>query len=489
MRPVATLRSAALWSLLDRVARQALQFVIGIILARLLSPADYGLVGMLAIFIAIANVLANGGLGLALIQRKDLTQADETSAFYLNVVAGIVLTAALYALAPLIADFYDQPILRDMAWVASFQVLLTAFGVVQGALLTRAMDFRTQAMVSLLVTGASGVIGIGLALHGAGVWSLVVQGLLACGLNTLLLWIVSPWRPRGRPAWARLRDLAGFSANSLGSGLLYVGFDSLYPAVIGKLYSPASLGFFTRANQLQQLPAMIVTDVVGRVAFPHFSTMQSDVPRLKDELRRLSRIVGAVHFPVMVGLAATAATLIPWLLMDKWRGAVPLLEVLCFAGLLYPLNALHVSAMNAQGKAALVLRLELIKKGILLAIVLGTFRFGVLAMVWGMVTHYVACSALNLVSIHRGLGYRTREFLADVLPYLATSGTCGAAAVAVGRTVSGPSPLVLALQVGAGAAVYLAIAWVLRGSVYRDAWGAFSALVDVARDSRSDSNA
>ena len=476
MKPPATLRSAALWSLLDRVARQALQFVIGIILARLLAPADYGLVGVLAIFIAIANVLANGGLGLALIQRKDLTQADETSAFYLNVVLGVLLTGVLYALAPAIAVFYGQPVLREMVWVASFQVLLTALGVVQGALFTRAMDFRTQAVVSLAVTAVSGTAGILLAVNGAGVWSLVAQGLLGCALNTLLLWIVSPWRPRGRPAWSRLRALASFSGNSLGSGLLYVGFDSLYPAVIGKLYSPASLGFFTRANQLQQLPAMIVTDVVGRVAFPHFSSIQSDTTRLKDELRRLLRLVAAMHFPVMVGLAATASTLIPWLLTDKWRGSVPMLEVLCFAGLLYPLNALHVSAMNAQGKAGIVLRLELLKKGILLAVVLCTFRLGVMAMVWGMLGHYLACSAINLAWNRRGLGYRVREFLADIVPFLLASGVCGATAIYVGRVATGPSPRVISLQVLAGAAIYFAIAWVLRRSVYRDAWSAAAIL-------------
>lgn len=471
-----SLRSAAVWSLVDRVARLVLQFVIGIVLARLLMPADYGLIGMLAIFIAVANVLANGGFGLALIQRKDLAPEDETTVFYMNVVLGMVLTAGLYALGPAIARFYGQPVLQDLVAVSSLQVLMTSLGVVQGSLLTRAMDFKTQAVISLVVTAVSGLVGIAMALNGAGVWSLVVQGLLACSINSLLLWLVNPWRPRGRPQWSRLRSLAGFSSNSLGSGLLFVGFDSLYPFVIGKLYSPASLGLFTRANQLQQLPATIVTDVVGRVAFPHFSSMQDDPSRLKAELRRLSRVVGAVHFPMMAGLAATAAVLIPLLLTDKWRGCVPILQVLCCAGLLYPLNALHVSAINAQGQAAVVFRLELVKKGFLVAMLLATFRFGVLAMAWGMVVHHVACSLLNLSWNWRSLGYSPGEWFADIVPFLLVSCVPALVALALQQYVDAASPLLLSMQVLGGMAVYCLLALLLRRGIYKDAWSAVHTL-------------
>jgi O-antigen/teichoic acid export membrane protein len=223
---------------------------------------------------------------------------------------------------------------------------------------------------------------------------------------------------------------------------------------------------------LQQLPATIVTDVVGRVAFPHFSSMQDDPRRLKSELRRLSRVVAALHFPVMAGLAATAAVLIPVLLTDKWRECVPILQVLCFAGLLYPLNALHVSAINAQGQAAVVLRLELVKKGFLVAMLLTTFRFGVLAMAWGMVAHYVACSLLNLWWNWRSLGYSLGEWLSDIVPILLVACVPALVALLLQSYAGAAGPVLLALQVLAGIAVYCVLALLLRGGIYSDAWGA-----------------
>jgi teichuronic acid exporter len=465
-----SMRAAFAWSFAERATRQAIQFAIGIVLARLLAPADYGLVGMMAVFLAFGNVLANAGLGMALIQRMELTPEDQTSAFYLNCAIGAALAVGLCLAAPYIAEFYAQPLLKQLVQVSSLQVFLTSVGVVPAALLTRALDFRNQAIISITATLISGIAGIALAIQGYGAWSLVWQGLLACGSVTTMIWIVSAWRPSGHASWRSIRRLWNFSANSLGAGVLFVVFENIYPLLIGTFYSPAAVGLYVRAQQLQSIPANMVADVVGRVTFPRLSGLQHDKPLMKAVLRKYLTLIAAVYFPAMVCLAADADVLIPFLLTEKWNDAVPLFRVLCFAGMLYPVNALVVSAINAHGRADTVLRLELLKKVLLIVILGGTVPLGIYAMAWGTLAQYVACSMLNVLWSRKALGYTLGEFLADLGPFFATAVVCAAGPVYLVSAMHGGAGARLAAQIVLQAGCLLALAAVLRRGLYKEVW-------------------
>jgi teichuronic acid exporter len=465
-----SMRSAFAWSLAERATRQGIQFAIGIVLARLLAPADYGLVGMMAVFLALGNVLANAGLGMALVQRADLTAEDQTSAFYLNCSIGGVMAVVICMAAPFIAKFYAQPPLQELVQVASLQVLLTSVGVVPAALLTRALDFKSQAVVSIGATLVSGIAGIALALTGYGVWSLVWQGLIACGSSSAMIWVVSRWRPAGQPSWRSIQRLWNFSANSLASGTLFVVFENIYPLLIGRFYSPAAVGLYSRAQQLQTIPSNIVADVVGRVTFPRLSGMQDDKLVMKSTLRRYLALLAAVYFPAMVCLAADADTLIPFLLTDKWSDAVPLFRVLCFAGMFYPVNALIVSAINAQGRADIVLRLELVKKVLLIGILAGTVPLGIQAMAWGTLVQYFACSLLNVLWGRRASGYTMGEFLGDLAPFLVIAVACAAGPVYLVSSMEGAVGAKFAAQSILQAACVVALAVTFRRGLYREVW-------------------
>ena len=480
-----SLRSALAWSAGERIARQLFQFVVGVMLARLLTPDDYGLIAMVTVFFAVASTFSAGGLYPALIQRPNLNPDDETTAFWVNAALGVAFGLLLFAAAVPISEFYAQPVLAPLIRVLSLQVPLTSLGLVQNALLARTMNFRRQAAIGLVATFASGGTAIAMALAGYGVWSLVAQGLAGSGIAVGLVWVASDWRPRGRFRWENLNGLWAFGSHALATNLLFMVFDNVYSLVIGRLYSPASLGLYTRANQLQQLPASMATEVIGRVTFPYFSAMQGDPQRIGSKLRALSRVLAAFYVPMMVGMAAAADTLIPLLLTDRWRGSVPYFRILCFAGALYPINAMHVSVMNALGRARTVFRLEVVKKFVLMGILLITFRLGVLAMVWGMLVQYLACAALNVAWCKRNIGYTYGQFARDILPYMAISLGCALVAVWLGARVARPGLPSFLAQALIGMSMYAGLVYALRQTLYADAWDSFWQIASLGKGDKS----
>jgi O-antigen/teichoic acid export membrane protein len=465
-----SVRRAFLWSAIERFGQQAVQFGISIVLARLLSPAEYGLMGMLAIFFALANCFADAGLSSALIQRKNISNDDETSVFFLNVAAGLVLTLILCLMSPFVAAFYRQPALKLLLCVCSLQFFISSLSMVQSALLVREMDFRTLAIVSTVTTGLSGVIGIGMAWRGFGVWSLVGQGFMQACSNTLLIWRLRSWRPTGRFCWSSIRPLWPFSSRLLASGLLATVFEGMYSVVIGRLYKPAALGYFTRASGLANLPALSITGIITRVTFPTFSKTQDDKPHLKIIFRKTVRTLCGFHFPAMVGLAAVAGPLVKCLLTDKWTPCVPYLQLLAFCGLLYPLHALHLSILTSQGRSDLFFRLEVIKRVLTAIIIVATFHFGILAMVWGMLLHSVLCYALNAYYSRKIIAYTWTEQGKDILPFLTFSMVVGAAIWSLKALNFGSDWLLLLAQVFLGVMAFGLIAIAKRKSIYADAF-------------------
>jgi len=472
-----TLRTAFFWSATERFGFQGFSVVLSIILARLLSPREYGLIGMLTIFCAISYVFVDSGLAVALVQRPANSADDEATVFYANIGMGAVMTLLMCAISPLVARFYGQPILIPLLRVLSLQVFLSSFGIVQFALLGRAMDFRRQAIVSTLSVLLSGLVGIGMAWSGLGVWSLVGQSVTMALFQSLLVWRLGNWRLTGRFRRTSFQSMWPFSSRLSASWLLQTVFENLYNVVIGRVYRPADLGFFTRAQGLAQFPAGFVTQIFWRTTLPAFSRMQADMAMLKAIVRKVSRLLAAVHFPAMAGLAVVADPLVRCLLTDKWAPCVPYLHVLALSGMLYPLHALQLNVLTAQGRSNLILRLEVIKRLLTVLTLVSTFRFGVSAMVWGILIFSVACLFFNGYYTRKLLNYRWREQALDLIPAIGATmvmvlamstilylklKTTGAFLLADLKT-----PLTLLLvQMAVGLVVYGAIAGLSRMSAF-----------------------
>ena len=413
------------WSLLQEAAQRIIQLGIGILLARLLLPAEFGLIAMLTVFIAVAQVLLDSGFVAALIQRKEVSDLDQNSVFYFNILMSLVLATGLCVAAPWIAEFYHQPQLTSLTRWLSAILVINALVVVQSALLIRQLNFKRLTLIATASTAVSGVVGLALAWRGFGVWSLVGQQLAASTMRACLYWRFNKWRPRWIFSAKALREMFAFGSGMAASSVVNTLFENLYALVIGKLFSAAALGFYSRAETLQNLPAQSLASVVGRVTFPVFSSLQGDIARLRNGLRKAITSITFLHFPLMIGLAAVARPLVLLLLTDKWAPSVPYLQLLCFVGLWYPLHLLNLNALLAVGRSGLFFRLEVIKKLLTVLNVLITFRWGIQAMICGQIVNSLLCFFINSYYSKRFVGYSTWQQMRDVSPCLGAAAAMG----------------------------------------------------------------
>ena len=353
------------WTSLDQVATLGFGFVIGVILARILSPDDYGLLAMITVFNAIAYAFINSGFGNALVRKPDLTENDNSTAFYFNIVAGVVMAGVIWMIAPLVAMFYDKPILCQLLRVEGLLLIVSSFTIVQNAQLTRTLNFKARMIINAASQVLAGAIAIVAAYHGFGVWSLVIQHIASGIIRMILLWVISPWRPRGQWDKRSFGYLWGYGSKLLASGLLDTVYTNIYPIVIGKFYSAADLGQYSRAKGYASLPSHGLTGVIQQVTFPVLSQIQEDDERLAGSYRRMLRFTVFLVFPIMIGMAALAYPLVIALVTDKWAQCVPYLQVICFASMWYPVHAINLNLLQVKGRSDLFLRLEIIKKAII----------------------------------------------------------------------------------------------------------------------------
>ena len=458
------------WSFLESIGLQGVQFIIGVILARLLLPEQFGLIAMLTIFVAVAESLINGGFARALIQKKEATQADVCSVFYVNIAVGLIATGLLFVVAPLIADFYNQPILSPLAKTLSLTIVLSSFGMIHYVILAKRIDFRTVTKVNLIASLVSGAIGVTLAALGYGVWSLVVQQITSTLFRTALLWLFNTWRPVLVFSIKSLNEMFGFGSRVLASDLLNQIFDNIYLLVIGKIFSAADLGYFARAKTMQEIPTQALSGMVGRVTFPVFSSIQDDPARLKRGLRKALTILVLVNFPIMIGIAAVAHPLVVVVLTEKWAPCIPYLQLLCFVGLLYPVHLINLNALQALGRSDLYLRLEIIKKVLIVINIAVTWQWGISAMIWGMVALSIISYYLNSYYTGVLIDYRIGEQLRDLIPYMILS-------VLMGITVyiSGLIPYpnywsMLLVQITIGIVTYVSLCRLFRLPAFMEVW-------------------
>lgn len=432
------------WSTLERFSVAGVNFIFGLVLARLLMPSDYGAIAMLAIFMAIAQTFIDSGFSNALIRKPDRTETDNATAFYFNIGVGVVAYALLYFVAPYIAQFYDTPILTPLTRIMGLNLLLNSLCVVQQALLTARIDFKTQAKISLTAAIISGLVGIGLAYKGFGVWALAIQSVLASVIRTFLLWILAKWRPKARFSKESFRNLFGYGSKLLASGLLDTIYNNLYTIVIGKRFSAANLGVYSRADQWANFLAVNITGILQRVTFPVLSTIQDEDERLRTNYRKFLRIAGFVVFPLMMGLAAVADPLTRFILTDKWAESIPLLRILCFALMLYPIHAINLNLLQVKGRSDLFLRLEIYKKILGVVTLCVTIPMGITAMCIGRV--FTSWIALTMNTHYTGklihLGFFQQ--LKDYLPTLINSFVMGTIVYIVTLVIPGSGMQLLA---------------------------------------------
>lgn len=406
------------WNLLERVGMRVIGFLPSIILARLLSPKEFGLVGMLSLFVALSEVFLDSGFGAALIQKKNATFEDECSIFYFNILVGGLAALTLFFAAPLIADFYNQPILTSMMRWLSVDLLIGAFGFIQNIQLIRRMDFKSLLKVNLLATLAGGVAGVSAAYLGLGVWSLVLQIILNTVFQTVALWWLCDWRPAFIFNLNSLRGMFGFGSHLFFSNLFRVFFDNLYQIFIGKVFSATALGYYTRATSLRIIFIDSTVGVLSKVLFPSMSSIQDDAERLKRVYRKSILLVTFAYFPLMLGLIVVAGPLITVLFSVKWQESILYFQLICVAGLLYPLSVINLEILKVKGRSDLFLRVNLIKQSLLLATIFITYRWGISAMLAGQIVNSVIAYILNSLYSERLIGYSIINQGLDFLPNL-----------------------------------------------------------------------
>jgi teichuronic acid exporter len=450
------------WSAVDALARQGVTFAVMVILARLLSPEEFGLVGMLSIFIAIAASIVDSGFGSALIQRKKITETDKSSVFYFNMAVGAVGAWMLFLAAPAIAQFYRQPVLSPMMRWMGVNLFIESLGVVQVALLTKNMDFRSQFKAAFLALLVSGTVAVFMAARGWGVWSLVAQTLVSTTVFTVTIWVVCSWRPQTRFQGSSLRSLARFGSPLLVSGLLNVAFERAHPAIIGKSFSAAQLGYYNRAYSTQQSPSTLLSAMVGRVMFPIFSQVSDDTRTFRRKVRNALVTLMFVTLPVMAGLAVVAEPLVMVAFGRKWLPCVPYLRLLAIAGLCWPIHVVNLNITMAVGRTDLFLRLEVVKKVLIAIGILCTFRISVLAMIWATVAVSFTAMVVNSHFSEFLVQYGLRKQLRDLFPYLAISAVVACVGLLVLHLIHIAPLGELIIAIFACGALYVALCHVLR---------------------------
>ena len=362
--------SGMLWSGIGKFGTLALNFLSNLVLARLLLPSDYGAIGMLHVFIALSSVFVNAGFGSALIQKKNPTHLDYTSVFYWNLAASVIFYAALFFSAPAIARFYNMPELCKILRVQSLGLIVVAFAHVQSNQLQKQLRFRELSMRTIIATIIGTIVSITMALLGYGVWSLVFGNLVSSIASVFLLWWMSSWRPTREFSWQSLRELFNFGGLMALSSLVETLYSNLQSLIIGKWYSAKDLGYYTQARKLEGIPTTALSQIVGSVSFPVFSSLQDDKVRLVSAVRRNIKAVTYLNFPLMVLLIIIARPLITLLYGAKWEPSIPFFQILCIYSMVYTLNTLNTSVIKSLGRSGVFFIVQTSKRilGIILFI-------------------------------------------------------------------------------------------------------------------------
>lgn len=456
------------WSSLERLSVQGIQFVVMIIMARILTPTDYGLIGMLAIFIAVSQSLIDSGFSQALIRKQDRSEIDNSTVFYFNIGVGSVLYFLLFFSAPLIARFYKEPQLILITRVIGLSLVFNSLAVVQRALLTINLDFKTQAKASFVGAVISGALGITMASIGFGVWAIVWQQITNLAIVSLLLWILSKWKPIWVYSWKSFKELFGFGSKLLVSGLLDTIFRNIYLIVIGKFFKASDLGYYTRAQQFTDFASSNISGIFQRVTYPVLCTIQDDDIRLCDVYRRLLKTSAFIIFPLMMGLAAVAKPMVISFLTEKWIYSAVLIQTLCFSQMWYPVHSINLNLLQVKGRSDLFLKLEIIKKLITVIILFITLPLGLIPMCLGMIVTSIISLIINTHYTGKLINLGFFKQMIDLLPSLLLSIITGITVYFTVTYIPMESWVALCVGVVEGCLLYTGLAKIFKFSEFSE---------------------
>ena len=459
------------WSGASRLLGQMLQLAIAVVLARILSPREYGLLGMVLVFSGFANSLADLGLGGSIVQKRDVTDRQLNSVFWLNVATGILLTAIFVLAAPLIARFYKEPELRLLTVAIATNFFFGSLNVVQNALLDKSLSFRTKFWIETVSISASGIVALGLALTGAGVWSLVGQLLTLTVVRVMVMWSLSSWRPTMSFDLSAVKELLHFGGNLMGFSIVIYWSMNIDDLVIGRWLGGAALGFWSLADKLMRLPLNNVTDITTSVMFPALSAIQHDVEAVRRTYLRAMRMIALITFPIAIGLSVLAEPAILVVYGSKWRGAIAILQLLCFAGMAQSIYNTASWVFLSQGKSKILFRLGIYATAVRAAGVLIGAHWGLVGVAWAYVLgSYLFLCYPTWSSAGRLLNLSFKQMLRNVAGPFACAASMGTLLWISDRWVIGcwTPGMRLAIQVVSGALVYVVLVKQFRLEAWAD---------------------
>lgn len=453
--------SSFVWKFLEKTGTQGIQFIIQMVLARILSPKDYGVVALITIFINLANVFVKGGFGSALIQKKDADELDFSSVFYLSLFTALILYIILFFSASSISEFYNMPELEKTIKVLALILFIGGFNSIQNAIIIKEMLFKNLFYSNFGAGIISGVIGIILAYNNFGIWALVYQQLTNTLFISIIFWFTIKWRPSLKFSLSRLKELFNFGGKLLLSSLLETAYRNLTNLIIGKFYSPAMLGYYNRGHQFPNLIADNFDGSIQAVIFPALVQEQDNIKRVKELTRRGIMISSYIIFPSMIGLGVVAEPLVKILLTEKWLECVPFLRIFCLSFSLWPIHTANLQAITAIGRSDIYLKLEVTKKIVGIIIIIISVRFGVYAIAVGTLVAGIISSFINVLPNKKLLDYSYLEQMKDVLPAFILSLIMGVIVYGI-TLLRFSSLLTIIIQIFLGGIIYILLSYLFK---------------------------
>lgn len=453
--------SGLFWKVMENGGTQGIQFIVSVLIARILTTEEAGALNLIIIFIAIANVFVQSGFNTALIQKKKVDELDYSSVFYISMLIAAMMYVVLYISAPSIADFYHQPEFKPVLRVLSVTLFFGAVTSVQSAVVARNMEFRQMCWASLAAACGSGIIGVWMAGSGYGIWALVMQQLsYHCFLMVVLGFLIS-WRPRLLFSVTRAKELFSYGWKLLCSGLIDTIFNNIYGLVIGKIYNPNVMAQYSRGNQFPMLIANNLGVAIQSVMLPAYSANQDNRGKVKSMVRRSIVTSSYLVFPMMAGLMAVAEPLVKLMLTDKYLPCVPFLRMMCIAYACWPIHVANLQAINALGRSDIFLKLEVVKKAIGVAALCVSIPFGIYVMVGFKAVTDIICTFVNAYPNKKLLDYSFWEQWRDVIPSLLLSAVMGGVVYGIQFLIDGTF-LTLTIQIVVGIFLYFGLSYVFK---------------------------
>lgn len=457
-----------IWAAIEKFGGRILQVLSTIVLARLLLPEDFGTVAMVAIFFSVSNILIDSGFSQALIREDEISEEDKSTTFYINLITALFLFVILWVTSPYISEFFDEPVLLEMTRFMALTPIFFSITIIQRALYSHRINFRTQAIVNLISTFLSGASAIILAIYGLGVWALATQYVLMSFTTSFLFWGLNPWLPSkfiNRDAFNRL---FGFGSKLMLSGLIDVFFKEIYKVIIGRIYNTSLLGFYVQAENFRNVATENLVGILVRVTYPALSKVKSNSDRLKDGYKKILRVISLMIFPAMIGLILVAEPLVVTLIGEKWIKTAPILQLLAIVGLIYHMHVINLNILKVLGRTDLILKLQILKKtGVSIAIIIGLY-YGF----WGLIIAQVASSYLslylNMMYTAKLMNYMKKEQIMDVFPIIRYSIPMTLVVLGVNMVEFNFEYIQLITSILAGAITYIVTCFWFKPQPFRD---------------------